>query len=153
MEGHRLTIEDSIRDSGRSCSSRAMKKISLSVESLSKVFNRRVIFENVAFSLTERQSMAITGKNGSGKSTLAKILCGLLSPSKGSIVCSIDGMTIDPAKMYQHVGLVSPYITMYEEFSGIENLMVFSRIRGLQAMLDGRSREPFKNIWNLRSPQ
>ena len=110
-----------------------MKKISLSVESLSKVFNRRVIFEDVAFALMERQSIAITGKNGSGKSTLAKILCGLLSPSKGRIVCSIDGTTIDPAKMYQHVGLVSPYITMYEEFSGIENLIVFCRIRGLRA--------------------
>ena len=110
-----------------------MKKISLSVDSLSKIFNRRLIFENVAFSLMERQSMAITGKNGSGKSTLAKILCGLLSASKGRIECSINGMTVEPAKMYQHVGLVSPYITMYEEFSGMENLMVFSRIRDLQS--------------------
>src|SRR5208283_2084846 len=109
-----------------------MKKISLSVESLSKVFNRRVIFENIAFSLMEGESMAITGKNGSGKSTLAKILCGLLSPSKGRIVCSIDGKTIDLAKMYQHIGFVSPYITMYEEFSGLENLTAFSRIRNLR---------------------
>src|SRR5208283_5526403 len=115
----------------------AMKNILLSVESLSKVFNRRIIFENIAFSMMERQSMAITGKNGSGKSTLAKILCGLLSPSKGRIVCSIDGTRIDPAKMYQHIGFVSPYITMYEEFSGLENLTVFSRIRNL----DNGSRE------------
>jgi len=109
-----------------------MKKISLSVESLSKVFNRRVIFENIAFSLMEGESMAITGKNGSGKSTLAKILCGLLSPSTGRIVCSIDGTMINPATMYQHVGFVSPYITMYEEFSGLENLTAFSRIRNLR---------------------
>jgi heme exporter protein A len=109
-----------------------MINISFSVESLSKVFNRRMIFENVAFSLTGGQSVAITGKNGSGKSTLAKILCGLLSPTKGRVVCTIAGTVIDPAKMYQHVGLVSPYITMYEEFSGIENLTAFSRIRGLR---------------------
>ena len=108
-----------------------MKTVLLSVESLSKVFNRRVIFENIAFSLQQLQSIAITGKNGSGKSTLAKILCGLLSPSKGRVLCSIDGANIDPAEMYRHVGLVSPYITMYDEFSGIENLLVFSRIRGL----------------------
>ena len=116
-----------------------MKTISLSVESLSKVFNRRVIFESVAFSLNEGQSMAITGKNGSGKSTLAKILCGLLAPSKGHITCSIDGTMIDPAAMYQHVGFVSPYITMYEEFSGLENLIVFSRIRNLR---NGSKEEP-----------
>ena len=108
-----------------------MTKISLSVESLSKVFSRRTVFANITFSLNERQSIAITGRNGAGKSTLAKILCGLLSPSTGNIVCAIDGRTIPAEKMYQHVGFVSPYITMYEEFSGIENLHVFARIRAL----------------------
>ncbi|MGA9408170.1 MAG: ABC transporter ATP-binding protein [Bacteroidota bacterium] len=109
-----------------------MKRILLSVESLSKAFNRRIIFDHITFSLEEHQSIAITGKNGSGKSTLAKIVCGVLSPSGGKIFCSIDGTTILTEKMYQHVGFVSPYITMYEEFSGIENLAVFSRIRGLR---------------------
>jgi len=109
-----------------------MKTISLSVESLSKVFNRRVIFENIAFSLSEKQSLAVTGRNGSGKSTLAKIICGLLSPSGGRIMCTIDGEKTDPALIYQHVGLVSPYVMMYDEFSGMENLVVISRIRGLQ---------------------
>ena len=131
-----------------------MKKISLSVESLSKVFNRRIIFENVAFSLMERQSMAITGKNGSGKSTLAKILCGLLSPSKGRIVCSIDGTTIDPATMYQHVGLVSPYITMYEEFSGIRKPYCVLAESGICA---ANSKEEagtiVEDIRHLRTPQ
>ena len=108
-----------------------MKTISLSVESLSKVFNRRKIFDEVTFSLAERQSIAITGKNGSGKSTLAKILCGLLSPSKGRIVCSVDGTAVPLERIYRHVGFVSPYIAMYDEFSGIENLVVFKRIRGL----------------------
>ncbi len=108
-----------------------MKTVSLSVESLSKVFNRRVIFEHIAFSLAEKGSLAITGRNGSGKSTLAKILCGLLSPSSGRIVCTIDGMAIDSARIYQHVGLVSPYIMMYDEFSGVENLVAISRIRNL----------------------
>ncbi|MGA7159542.1 MAG: ABC transporter ATP-binding protein [Bacteroidota bacterium] len=109
-----------------------MKTISVSVESLSKAFNRRIIFDNITFSLRERQSVAVTGKNGSGKSTLAKILCGLLSPSRGQIRCSIDGEAILTEGIYQHVGLVSPYITMYEEFSGIENLVVFAHIRGLR---------------------
>jgi len=111
--------------------SEGMKRISLSVDSLSKIFNRRVIFENISFTITEKRSLAITGKNGSGKSTLAKIVCGLLSPSTGRIACTIDGTETDPAQIYQHVGLVSPYIMMYDEFSGIENLNVIGRIRGL----------------------
>ncbi len=43
--------------------------------------------------------------------------------------------------MYQHVGFVSPYITMYEEFSGLENLTVFSRIRNLR---NGSEEDPEK---------
>jgi heme exporter protein A len=123
-----------------------MKKISLSVESLSKVFNRRLIFKNIAFSLSERQSLAVTGRNGSGKSTLAKIVCGLLSPSAGRIVITIDGTEIDPARTYQHVGLVSPYVMMYDEFSGMENLAVISRIRGLRSSSEGDAEQLLKTF-------
>ena len=101
-------------------------------ESISKEFNRRVIFEGISFSLSDGQSLAITGRNGSGKSTLAKILCGLLAHSKGKIVCSIAGKEILPSEIYQHVGLVSPYLNMYDEFSGSENLHVFHNIRNLR---------------------
>ncbi|HTY11664.1 MAG TPA: ABC transporter ATP-binding protein [Bacteroidota bacterium] len=108
-----------------------MKKIVLTAESVSKVFNRRVIFDDVSFSVTQTQAVAITGKNGSGKSTLAKIVCAILTPTAGQIACSIDDAHIVPEKIYRHIGLVSPYIMMYEEFSGIENLSVFGRIRNL----------------------
>jgi heme exporter protein A len=108
-----------------------MKKVSFTADSVSKVFNRRIIFENISFSLAQSRAVAITGRNGSGKSTLAKIVCALLTPTKGRILCSIDGVEIGVERIYQHVGLVSPYIMMYEEFSGLENLTVFSRIRNL----------------------
>jgi len=119
-----------------------MKKVSFTADSVSKVFNRRVIFEDVSFSLAQSQAVAITGRNGSGKSTLAKIVCALLAPTKGRILCSIDDTDIAPEKIYQHVGLVSPYIMMYEEFSGLENLSVFSRIRNLP----GRTNEEAETL-------
>jgi heme exporter protein A len=33
--------------------------------------------------------------------------------------------------MFQHVGFVAPYLNMYEEFSGKENLRIISNIRNL----------------------
>lgn len=108
-----------------------MDSVTLTVESLSKEFNRRVVFAGISFTLAERGSVAVTGKNGSGKSTLAKILCGLLSASKGKVSYSVAGKQIDPALIFRHVGLVSPYISMYDEFSGIENLTLYSQIRNL----------------------
>lgn len=108
-----------------------MTKVLFSVESVSKAFNRRIIFESISFALKEGESLAITGKNGSGKSTLAKILCGLLSPTKGNVRLAVDGASISSEDIFQHIGLVSPYINMYDEFSGLENLMMIGRIRNL----------------------
>jgi heme exporter protein A len=116
-----------------------MKACAFSIESISKEFNRRVIFEDLSFSLSQTQSLAITGRNGSGKSTLAKILCGLLSPTKGKVMFSIENKEVPALELHQHVGLVSPYINMYDEFSGIENLSVFGHIRNLRNASPGES--------------
>ncbi len=114
-----------------------MKESTFSVESVSKEFNRRVIFEDISFSLSHGESLAVTGRNGSGKSTLAKILCGLLTPTKGRISLSMNEKEIPAADIHRHIGLVSPYITMYDEFSGMENLLVFAHIRNLGSAADG----------------
>ena len=109
-----------------------MKSVTLTSEDISKEFNRRVIFANISFSLSRGDSMAITGKNGAGKSTLVKILCGLLSPTKGTVSCSVEGCAIPISDVHRHLGLVSPYINMYDEFTGSENLRVIRRIRTLK---------------------
>ena len=114
-----------------------MNESSFSVESVAKEFNRRVIFEGISFSLSRGESLAVTGRNGSGKSTLAKILCGLLTPTKGKIRLFLNEKEIPTADIHRHIGLVSPYITMYEEFSGLENLLTFAHIRNLGSAADG----------------
>lgn len=114
-----------------------MKKSTFSIDSVSKEFNRRVIFEDISFSLSRGESLAVTGRNGSGKSTLAKILCGLLTPTKGRISLLMNEKEIPAEDIHRHIGLVSPYITMYDEFSGMENLLVFAHIRNLGSAADG----------------
>lgn len=109
-----------------------MRKFSLEVSNVAKIFARKTLFENISFVAKEGASFAITGKNGSGKSTLIKILCGLLSASKGTISYSVDGNAIKMDELYSHIGLVSPYLNMYDEFTGEENLRLFMKIRGMK---------------------
>jgi len=118
-----------------------MKQVSLSVESLSKLFNRRTIFEGVSFSLKQGESLAVTGKNGSGKSTLAKIVCGLISSNAGSIRCAVAGREIRQEDMFQHIGFVAPYLNLYEEFSGIENLRLIGKIRNLPDTMEAEGED------------
>lgn len=108
-----------------------MKTITFSADNVGKYYHRKTIFDRVSFSLNGGTSFAITGKNGAGKSTLVKILCGVLSPTKGKVVLTIDGSEIRYPDYYPHLGLVSPYLNMYEEFSAEENLRFIANVRNL----------------------
>ena len=67
-----------------------MKPLSLTVTGVTKEFNRRLIFRDVSFALQPGRSIAVTGRNGSGKSTLVKIVCGLLSATRGTVTYSMN---------------------------------------------------------------
>ncbi len=101
----------------------------LRVHGLSKEFNRRSVFREISFELSAPASLAITGPNGSGKSTLVKILAGVLTATRGSIEYSRDGKAAALNTVRDDIGLVSPYLQMYDEFTAWENLTILSRIR------------------------
>ncbi|MCR4417797.1 MAG: ABC transporter ATP-binding protein [Ignavibacteria bacterium] len=109
-----------------------MNKIELRVKDLKKTFNNRLVFNKLNFELNSGDKLVVTGRNGSGKSTLIKILAGVLTESGGKIEYLIDDKKIDRENFYQIVGLVSPYLVVYEEFTAFENLSLFSKIRGLK---------------------
>ncbi len=99
------------------------------VSNLAKTFDRKKIFSEVNFQLTRGESLAITGRNGSGKSTLIKILSNSLSPTSGEAGLQFDNTKIKSENLYQYIGVVSPYLNFYEEFSAHEMLRMTARIR------------------------
>ena len=109
-----------------------MSGYSLEINSINKTFGRRLIFDNLNFDLTDDGIFGIAGANGSGKSTLVKIIAGIISPSSGKVIHKNSGKEIIPEKLHDYIGFVSPYLVMYEEFSALENLKIFSSIRCIQ---------------------
>ena len=101
-------------------------------KNIRKSFGRLLVFDLVNFELGVGSSLAIAGRNGSGKSTLVKIIAGLLSPSSGEVIYQIDGKKIDKIDWFKYVGFVAPYLQIYDEFTGYENLEILARIRGLK---------------------
>ncbi|MDI6766542.1 MAG: ABC transporter ATP-binding protein [Bacteroidota bacterium] len=129
-----------------------MNQLTFKAVSIAKTFNRRKVFTEISFSLANNQSIAVAGRNGSGKSTLLKILAGVLSPSKGEIEMNIGNKTIKPADYFVHLGLVSPYLQLYDEFTGWENLDIFRKVRGINTP-DEYLNELLKrvNLWERRN--
>ncbi|MGA2295912.1 MAG: ABC transporter ATP-binding protein, partial [FCB group bacterium] len=98
---------------------------------LSKSFTRnKNIFSGINLALSNGETIAVTGPNGSGKTTLLKILSGVLRPTKGNVEFKIDEKIIEKTNYYKHLGYVSPYLNLYEEFTPLEHLKIFSKIRG-----------------------
>jgi heme exporter protein A len=107
-----------------------MSDYSLTAEGINKTFGRRLIFNDIGFKINSPSIFGISGPNGSGKSTLVKIIANILSPSKGKISHHLNSSEIKPEKLHNNIGLVSPYLVLYDEFTAYENLSYFSEIRG-----------------------
>jgi len=101
--------------------------LQLNGDGLRKDFDRRTVFRGVSFAASPGETLLVTGRNGSGKSTLVKIICGVLTPSGGTL-----SLTPEPPRDQRGmIGLVSPYLQMFDEFSAVENLEIALGIRGL----------------------
>jgi heme exporter protein A len=101
------------------------------LNNLVKYFGRRLIFDGINFSFSSQHIYGISGPNGSGKSTLVKIIANLISPTRGKVIHKNDLKEVEPGKLHNHIGFVSPYLFLYDEFTAEENLLHFANIRGI----------------------
>lgn len=55
-------------------------------QSVSKIFNKKTLLDDVSFKLTQGQITTLIGQNGAGKTTIAKMIIGLEKPTSGNII-------------------------------------------------------------------
>ncbi|MFA3783346.1 ATP-binding cassette domain-containing protein [Melioribacteraceae bacterium 4301-Me] len=109
-----------------------MIEYNLELQKVTKIYGRRLIFDELDYKFYPAKIYGIAGPNGAGKSTLSKIILGLLSPTKGKVFHYFNSHTIEPEKLHNHIGFTAPYLFLYDEFTAEENLNFFSRIRGVR---------------------
>ncbi len=97
---------------------------------ISQSFNNREILSDLCFEIKSQNSIVITGPNGSGKTTLIRIICNLLRPSSGDVKFYFDGNELSSTELYSNIGLVGPYLQLYNNLSALENYSFFAKIRG-----------------------
>lgn len=109
-----------------------MTNYKIELNNLVKFFGRRLVFDGIDFTFTNPIIYGISGPNGSGKSTLIKIISDLISPTRGKVIHSLNDKIVVPDELHNYIGFVSPYLSLYDEFTAEENLLHFSNIRGLK---------------------
>jgi ABC-type multidrug transport system ATPase subunit len=90
----------------------------ISLEHISKRFQRYWIFKDVNYSFAARGAYALLGPNGCGKSTLLRIISGMQSPSLGKTYFRGVGDLIIPAdQVFSHISFSAPGQELVEELT------------------------------------
>jgi heme exporter protein A len=108
----------------------------IKTEKLVKYFGRRLIFNNLDLEFSSGNIYGVSGPNGSGKSTFVKIISDLISPTRGKVQHFLNNKQIVSENIHAHLGFVSPYLFLYDEFTAEENINHFARIRGINNYRD-----------------
>jgi heme exporter protein A len=103
----------------------------LTTDQLGHRFGSLLLFRRLSFWMGAGESLAVTGANGAGKSTLLRILAGVLTPKAGTVTLQVEGQDVTPAVHPRRVGLVAPYLGLYDALTARENLSFLARARRL----------------------
>jgi len=95
------------------------------IHDLVKQFGRFAALRGVSAEFVAGRLYAMVGENGAGKTTLLRSLAGLTQPTRGSI--AMLGTT-DLRSVCSQVGYMAHPSLLYDEMSGMENLLYFARL-------------------------
>lgn len=93
------------------------------------------IIHNLNLTIHPREKLAIVGLNGAGKTTLVKLICGLLSPSKGRVLLNGDDISdFNRNKYYELFSAVFQDfsildVTIAEEIAQCKDNIDYQRIK------------------------
>ena len=73
--------------------------------------------------------LALIGRNGAGKTTLLRIIAGFSQPGRGKV--RIMGQEPREAATRRQMGFIGHGISVYDELSALENLMLFGKLYNL----------------------
>ena len=100
----------------------------LRLSKITKKFGAIRAVWNVDLEISPGDFLAIFGPNGAGKTTLLRVIASLTQPTTGEIAFALKGEN----RRRDGVGYVSHLSLLYNELTGIENLLFYARLYGIK---------------------
>ena len=88
----------------------------LLINRVSKQFRNKIAVDNISLNLTPGV-YGLLGANGAGKTTLMRMICGILTPDRGTI--TLDGREAGEEEYREILGYLPQDFGYYPEFTGI----------------------------------
>lgn len=98
---------------------------------LTRSFGSFTAVDKLNLKIAKAEIFGFLGANGAGKTTTIRMLCGLLSPSSGSI--TVNGLNVvkNPETVKRSLGYMSQKFSLYGDLRAIENLQFYAGIYGV----------------------
>jgi heme exporter protein A len=101
----------------------------VAVDGLWRYFGDYPALRDIRLQAGEGACLALIGRNGAGKTTLLRTIAGFARPGKGEV--RIFGQPPRNAAARQRMGFIGHGISVYDELSALENLMLYGKLYGL----------------------
>jgi len=99
----------------------------ISIKGLTKTYdNQHQAIKGIDLDIREGEILALLGPNGAGKTTLISAICGLVSPTSGTVTVAGHDIIKDFRKTREIIGLVPQELTL-GAFERVSNTVAFSR--------------------------
>jgi ABC-2 type transport system ATP-binding protein len=103
----------------------------IETERLGKTFGEKRALDELNLTIKPGTVYGLLGPNGAGKTTAIRVLTTLLKPSSGkAMVLGLD-VAQDPVAVRRKVSLTGQYASVDEDLTGLENLVLISRLLGM----------------------
>nr|WP_299206961.1 ATP-binding cassette domain-containing protein [uncultured Brumimicrobium sp.] len=103
----------------------------ITVENVSKYFNRQTILHDVSFALNEGEILGLLGPNGAGKTTLMRIINQIISADKGHV--TFDGNLIQEKHLLE-IGYLPEERGLYQSMTVEKQIAYLGRLRGMSSV-------------------
>ncbi|WP_145013708.1 ATP-binding cassette domain-containing protein [Mycobacterium marseillense] len=109
-----------------------MSRLAIEVEGLTKTFGRNTrALDGVSFSVPAGTVCGVLGHNGAGKTTTINILSTLIRPDSGRALVNGHDILQESGQVRASIGMAGQFSAMDPLLNGMENLVLFGRLRGL----------------------
>ena len=108
------------------------KFVSLKVDQVSKAYDKKMVLQEVSLEIHSGMILGLLGPNGAGKTTLMKIICGLATPTAGSV--ALDGKKLDEIRKEAHlrIGVIPQNNNLERDLTVRDALRCYSWLFGVE---------------------
>ncbi|QHX37033.1 ABC transporter ATP-binding protein [Spiroplasma sp. BIUS-1] len=102
----------------------------LFLNNVSKIYNSDSGNVDITLRIDEGQVYGIVGPNGAGKTTLIRQILGFIKPDVGEVILFGKNPFLNQKEIMKTSGYISGEISLYESLTGIQYLMMISKLKG-----------------------